>query len=66
MEVVVPIQSPLQPEKIELPSGEAVRATWVPCVKLATQVVPQLIVEGLVVVTVPVPLPALFRVSVKF
>jgi len=63
----VPIQSPLQPEKIELLSGEAVRATWVPCVKLATQVVPQLIVEGVVVlVTVPVPLPALFRVSVKF
>ena len=53
---------PVQPVKRESPFGVAVRVTTVPLVKLALQVLPQLIPAGLEV-TVPVPVPLLVTVS---
>ena len=61
----VPVQPPpLQPLKIEPAAGVAVSVTAVPLVKLAEQVAPQVMPDGLLV-TVPVPVPALERVSAK-
>ena len=51
-----PVQSPLQPAKLEPDAAVAVRVTTVPVVKLAAQVEPQLIPAGLEV-TVPKPVP---------
>jgi len=48
---------PLQPAKSEPLLGVAFKVTWAPPAKLALQVAPQLIPEGLLV-TVPVPVPA--------
>jgi hypothetical protein len=62
VQAAVPEQSPLQPVKEELGSGVAVKVTTVPPVNGAEQVVPQLILAGLLV-TVPLPNPA--RVTVK-
>ncbi|GIX32855.1 MAG: hypothetical protein KatS3mg125_0811 [Lysobacterales bacterium] len=53
---------PLHPAKVEPESGVAVNVTVEPWLKLAEQVEPQLIPEGLLV-TVPLPVPALFTVS---
>jgi hypothetical protein len=58
----VPVQPPAHPAKVEPALGVAVRVTAVPGAKLALQVVPQLIPEGLLV-TVPVPVPAFFTTS---
>src|SRR5436190_736268 len=55
---------PLQPVKVEPAAGTAVSVTAVPFVKLAAQVAPQLIPAGLLV-TVPVPVPALETVRAK-
>ena len=55
--------SPLHPAKVEPASGVAVRVTAVPAVKLAPQVAPQSIPAG-VLVTVPMPVPALVTVRV--
>jgi hypothetical protein len=55
---------PLQPVKVEPAAGVAVNVTAVPLAKLAEQVTPQLIPAGLLV-TVPVPAPALETVSAK-
>src|SRR2546426_805216 len=55
---------PLQPLKIEPAARVAVSVTAVPLVKLAEQVAPQVMPDGLLV-TVPVPVPALERVSAK-
>jgi hypothetical protein len=52
--VLVPLQAPLQPLKLEPAIGVAVKVTWVPLTKLALQVAPQLIPEG-ELVTVPLP-----------
>ncbi len=61
----VPVQPPpLQPLKIEPAAGVAVSVTAVPLVKLTEQVAPQVMPDGLLV-TVPVPVPALERVSAK-
>ncbi len=49
---------PLQPVKVEPDAGVAVRATTVPLLKVAEQVVPQLMPAG-ELVTVPLPLPDL-------
>jgi phage tail protein X len=60
---VVPVQSPLYPEKVELPAGVAVNVTDTPDVNAALQVPGQLIPAGLLV-TVPVPAPESVTVSV--
>jgi hypothetical protein len=54
----VPVHAPLQPVKVELASGIAVRVTTVPAVNSALQVVPQVIPVG-EEVTVPPPVPVL-------
>ena len=64
VQVPVPEQAPLQPTKMELASVVAVRLTTVPELKLAVQVLPQLIPTGLEV-TVPVPVPLLEMVRAK-
>ena len=53
---------PLQPAKIEPLAATGVRATLVPGLKLALQVLPQLIPAG-VLVTVPAPAPILLTLS---
>src|SRR5207302_1138339 len=61
----VPAQPPpVQPVKEEPAAGAAVRVTAVPLGKLAEQVAPQLMPAGLLV-TVPMPVPALLTVRVK-
>src|SRR5439155_14989 len=55
---------PLQPVKVEPAAGAAVSVTAVPLAKLAEQVAPQVIPAGLLV-TVPVPVPALETVWAK-
>jgi hypothetical protein len=58
----VPVHAPDQPANEDPDAGVAVRATLVPLLKLAEQVLPQLIPAGLLV-TVPWPLPASDTVS---
>jgi hypothetical protein len=60
--VLVPVQAPLQPVKVDPVAGVAVRVTLVPLLKDALQVLPQLIPDG-AEVTVPVPVPALATVK---
>jgi hypothetical protein len=63
--VLVPEQpAPDQPTKFDPSAGNAVSTTTAPLVKLAEHVAPQLIPAGLLV-TVPVPVPALVTASVK-
>jgi hypothetical protein len=54
MHVPVPVHAPDQPANCDVPSGVAVRVTWVPVVKPAAQVLPQSMPDG-EEVTVPVP-----------
>jgi hypothetical protein len=58
-----PVQAPLQPVKVEEASGEAVKVTSAPPLKVAAQVVPQPMPAG-VELTVPPPAPALVTVRV--
>jgi hypothetical protein len=65
VQVPVPEQPPpLQPEKVEPAAGVAVKVTAVPLAYAAMHVAPQEIPAGLLV-TVPIPEPVLFTVSVK-
>jgi hypothetical protein len=52
----MPVHAPDHPLKMEFAPGAAVSVTFVPTLKFALQVVPQLIPEGLLVI-VPVPFP---------
>ena len=52
-----PLQAPLQPVNEEPAAGVAVKVTLEPELKVALQVVPQLMPPGLLT-TVPWPLPA--------
>lgn len=56
MQELCPLHAPLHPAKVEFALGAAVSVTWVPLVKVALQVDPQLIPEGLLVM-VPLPVP---------
>jgi hypothetical protein len=58
VQVLVPLQAPDQPEKVEPLAGVAARVTLVPKAKSWEQVDPQLIPGGSEL-TVPVPAPAL-------
>src|SRR5207247_10010743 len=65
MQVLVPEQPPpLQPVKVELASGVAVKVTAVPLANGAAHVAPQAMPAGLLA-TVPAPAPALVSVRVK-
>jgi hypothetical protein len=61
-QVAVPLQAPLQPVKAEFAAGVAVSVNCVPLLKLALQVVPQLIPAGLLTM-VPEPLPAAWTLN---
>ena len=56
--------APFHPEKIDPAAGAADSTTWVPCPKLAAQVAPQLIPDGLLV-TMPAPVPPVVTDSMK-
>jgi hypothetical protein len=62
LQVAVPVHAPLHPEKLSLLVGVAVSVMAVFWGKLAAHVVGQLIPAGLLVTT-PVPLPAVVTVS---
>jgi hypothetical protein len=51
---VVPLHPPLKPEKLNPEAGVAVKLMLVPLLKLAVQVIGQLIPDGLLV-TLPLP-----------
>jgi len=61
---VLPLHAPVHPVKVEPVVAEGVSVTCVPLLKLALQVVPQLIPAGLLV-TVPLPVPAFVTESWK-
>lgn len=56
-QVPVPVQAPLQPVKVDPAAAVSVKVTTVPLLKLALQVLGQLIPLGLLL-TVPLPVPA--------
>jgi len=58
----VPLQAPPQPEKLDPDAGLAVRVIFVPELKFAVQVFPQLMPDGLLL-TLPVPDPESCTVS---
>src|SRR5215831_3319694 len=64
LQVPVPVQLPLQPEKVELVPGTPVRVTMVLLVNDDAHAVPHEIPVG-ALVTVPLPVPALVTVSTK-
>jgi len=64
LQVPVPVHAPDQPANVEPALGAAVSVTAAPLAKLALHVAPQSIPAGLLV-TVPVPVPALCTVSWK-
>ena len=62
MHVPVPVQAPLQPEKVDPVDAAAVRVTVVLELKVALQVDPHAMPAG-EDVTVPLPMPVLATVS---
>ncbi len=64
MRITEPLEQPVpdQPAKIEPGAGVAVSVTAVPLLRVAEQEPPQLIPAGLLL-TVPLPVPALATVS---
>ncbi len=65
LQVAFPVHPPLQLEKTSLVAGVALSVTCVFCGKLAEHVAGQLIPAGLLV-TVPVPVPAMVTDMVTF
>jgi len=63
LQVPVPLQAPPHPPKMALAAGVAVSVTFVPNLKAASQVEGQLIPAG-ALVTVPVPVPLNFTLSI--
>jgi hypothetical protein len=62
VQVPVPLHPPpLQPAKSDAADADAVNVTVLPVGNWALQIAPQLMPDGLLV-TVPVPVPALFTV----
>lgn len=64
VQVPVPLHAPDQPANVEPELGAAVSVTDVPLEKLALQVVPQLMPDGLLV-TAPAPVPLFVTVTWK-
>lgn len=62
--VAVPVHAPPHPTKLDPEAAAAVRIIAVPLSKPAVQVLPQLMPDG-VLVTVPLPLPAVITVNTK-
>ena len=62
LQAPVPLHPPAQPPNVEVDPGVPVSVTTVPAVNVATQVEPQLMPDG-VLVMVPPPLPELCTVS---
>jgi hypothetical protein len=62
VQLLVPVQAPLQPANVEPELGAAVSVTCDPLLKFAVQPLPQLIPDGLLV-TVPAPVPAFVTVN---
>jgi hypothetical protein len=62
VQVLMPVQSPLQPLKVESAAGVAVRVMVVRLVIVAVQVVPQLMLAG-VEVTVPFPILVIVKTA---
>jgi phage tail protein X len=62
LQVPVPEQAPLQPAKVDPAAAVAVKVTIVPLVKLALQVLGQVMPAGLLL-TLPLPVPASVTVS---
>ena len=62
VQALLPLHAPVQPVKVEVWLGVAVRVICVPLAKLALQVDPQLIPEGWLVI-VPLPFPEGWTVS---
>lgn len=63
LQAALPLQAPPQPVNVNPVPAVAVNVTWVPLVKVAVQVGPQLIPDGLLA-TVPVPVTATVRADV--
>jgi hypothetical protein len=63
LQVATPAHAPLQPAKTSLVAGVSLSVTWLFCGKLAEHIAGQLIPTGLLV-TVPVPAPAMVTVIV--
>ena len=60
----LPVQAPLQPENADAVDGVATRVTVEPCEKKPAQAAPQsMIPAGTVLLTVPLPVPAVATVS---
>jgi len=62
LHVEVPLHPPDHPPKVALDAGAAVSVTTVPAENVATQAVPQLMPEGLLVM-LPPPVPEAVTVS---
>jgi len=62
LHVDVPLHPPDHPPKVALDAGTAVSVTTVPAEYVTTQVVPQLMPEGLLV-TLPPPVPEVVTVN---
>jgi hypothetical protein len=61
-QVEVPVHAPCHPANVESEPADAVSVTWVPVLKVALQVWPQLMPPGLLLM-VPEPVPLIFTLN---